>query len=113
MYLYAIEQYKKDNLVEITHYFFEKEDQLDYLKKNTSSKIFTYRGITINPFADSLVKPEVVPYHFEKESNDIMRCFLEFKKHIKLEYQFLAVHLFLKMNSNILSEDMIKKIVLY
>ncbi|MCO5542039.1 hypothetical protein [Enterococcus faecalis] len=33
MYLYAIEQYKKDNLVEITHYFFEKEDQLDYLKK--------------------------------------------------------------------------------
>ena len=105
--LYGVEKYINNQLVTTTHYFFEKSEQLAFIQQKNTSEQIIYRGITINPFNDPFEKLDGFPNYFEKESNDSIEDFLEFKKRVKPKYHFLVLHLFLKMYPVVLPESVL------
>ncbi|EGP4808711.1 hypothetical protein FP329_002540 [Enterococcus faecium] len=88
MRLYIVQKFFDNEYLEDHIIFYDEDMMIQYLRKINQSSFFTYRGIIVDPFFES------VDRDFFDPDKSIPEIFDRFRRNIKPEYQFLAQELF-------------------
>ncbi|MGJ3729918.1 hypothetical protein [Enterococcus faecium] len=88
MRLYIVQKYFDNEYLEDHIIFYDEDMMIQYIREVNQASFFIYRGIVVDPFFKDIGK------NFFDPHKSISELFDEFRKNIKLEYQFLAQELF-------------------